>query len=136
MKMDNEVARITYLPESRLFAWLENYYSDEVEYRVNGNPHEETVANIIADMESDQLEPLDHDWNGLEDSDLTAMWADLGYPLPSEADELAHECYGTTPSDMVRESLKEYARMYDVEPVAERVLKALREAWNEEQQNV
>ena len=136
MLIDNEVARITYLPESRLFAWLEAYYTDEVEFRVNGNPHEETVANIMADMEADQLSPLDHDWNGLEDSDLTALWSDLGYPLPSEVDELAHECYGITPSDLVREALKEYANLFDVEPVAERVLKAMRAEYDEEQQNV
>ena len=136
MLINNEQARINYLPESRLFAWLETYYTDEVEFRVNGNPHEETVANILADMENDQLDPLDHDWNGLEDSDLTALWSDLAYPLPSEVDELANDCYGVTPSDIAREALKEYARMFDIEPVAQRVLDRLREEWNGEQQNV
>ena len=136
MYINNEAARITYLPESRLFAWLETYYTDEVEFRVNGNPHEETAANIVADMENDQLSPLDHDWNGLEDSNLTELWADLAYPLPSEVDELANDCYGVTPSDIVREALKEYANMYDVEAVAERVLEQLRANYDEEQQNV
>ena len=136
MLIDNEVARINYLPESRLFAWLENYYTDEVEFRVNGNPHDTTVTEVMADMENDQLNPLDHDWNGLEDSDLTALWADLGYPLPTDADELAHGCYGVTPSDIAREALKEYANLFDVEPVAERVLKAMRAEYDEEQQNV
>lgn len=135
MFTSTEEARIAALPESRLFAWLDAYYTDEVEFRVNGNPHEETVANILADMESDQIDPLEHDWNGLEDSDLTALWADLGYPLPSDADELAHECYGVTPSDIAREALKEYANLFDVEPVAERVLKAMRADYDEEQQN-
>ena len=136
MLINNEQARITYLPESRLFAWLEDYYTDEIEWRVNGNPHEETVANIVAALEADQIDPLDHDWNGLEDSNLTALWSDLGFPLPTDADELAHGCYGITPSDIVREALKEYARMYDVEAVAERVIDRLREEWNGEQQNV
>ena len=133
MRITNEHDRITYLPDSRLFAWLEDYYSDEVEWRVNGNPHEETVANILADMEGDQIDPLDHDWNGLEDDQLSALWSDLGYPLPSNADELAQSYRGVTPSDLVREALKEYANLFDVEPVAERVLEAMRAEYDKEQ---
>lgn len=81
-------------------------------------------------MESDQVDPLNHDWNGLEDNDL---WADLAYPLPHDADELAHEAYGTSPSDIARQALREYANMFDVEPVAERVLEALRAEYDKEE---
>lgn len=136
MLIDNEVARITYLPQSRLFAWLESVYTLELEWRVNGNPYEITVSELLEELESDGLNPLEHDWNGPEDSDLTALWADLGFPLPSEVDELAYEIYGATPSDIAREALSEYARMFDVEPVAERVLKDLREEWDKDQRNV
>ena len=136
MLITNEHDRITYLPQSRLFAWLEDYYTDEVEWRVNGNPHDTTVTEIMADMERDQLDPLDHDWNGLEDSDLNALWSDLGFPLPTDADEMANSCYGITPSDLVREALKEYANLFDVEPVAERVLEAMRAEYDKEQQIV
>lgn len=132
MLINNEEARITYLPESRLFAHLESVYTDEIEFRVNGNPHDLTPAELVAELESDQYNPLDHDWNGLEDSDLTTIWADLAYPLPAEADELAHEAYGITPSDIAREALREYANMYDIEATAERVLERLRAEYDEE----
>lgn len=132
MLINNEEARINYLPESRLYAWLDQFYEDELEFRVNGDPHKVTVADLAAELESDQVDPLDHDWNGLEDSQLTHLWADLAYPLPHDADELAHEAYGTTPSDIARESLREYAGMFNIEPVAERVLKALRAEYDEE----
>lgn len=122
----NEIARIMYLPDSSLFAWLDQFYTDELEFRVNGNPHEVTAADLIAELESDQIDPLEHDWNGLNDDQLTPLWSDLGYPLPEDADEMAHSWYGVTPSDIAREALKEYAQMFDTEPVAERVLKALR----------
>lgn len=135
MRINNEEARINYLPESSLFAWLDQFYTDELEFRVNGNPHEVTVADLAAELESDHVDPLEHDWNGLEDSQLTHLWADLAYPLPSEVDELAHEAYGISPSDIAREALREYANMFDVEPVAERVLKTLRADWDKEQQN-
>lgn len=131
-KTVNEVARITYLPDSRLYAWLDQFYADEIEWRVNGSPHEETAANIVAALEADQIDPLEHDWNGLEDSDLTALWSDLGFPLPTDADEMAHSCYGVTPSDMARAALAEYARMYDVEAAAAAALTRLRAVWDEE----
>ena len=136
MRITTEEARIMYLPESSLFAWLDQFYTDELEFRVNGNPHEVTVADLAAELESDQVDPLEHDWNGLEDSQLTHLWADLAYPLPHDADELAHEAYGTTPSDIAREALREYVNMFDVEPVAERVLKALRAEYDRENGNV
>ena len=131
MLINNEVARITYLPESHLFAYLETTYSDELEWRANGNPHDLTPAELVAELESDQYDPLNHDWNGIEDSELTPMWADLAYPLPSDAGELS-EAYGTTPSDIAREALREYANMYDVGELAERVLKRLRDEYDEE----
>lgn len=122
----NEIARITYLPDSQLFAYLEETYTSELEWRANGNPHELTAAELAAELEGDQFEPLEPDWNGLNDDQLTALWSDLGYPLPEDADEMSHSCYGITPSDIAREALKEYANLFDIEPVAERVLKALR----------
>lgn len=131
MYMSKEEARIHYLPDSHLFTWLGQFYEDELEFRVNGNPYETTAAELIAELESDQTDPLEHDWHGPEDSDLTPMWADLGYPLPSDAGELA-EAYGTSPSDIAREALREYAGMFDIEPVAERVLDRLRAEYDEE----
>lgn len=125
-KKMNEHARITYLPDSHLFAYLEDAYENELDWRVNGNPHHETAADLVAALEADQFDPLEHDWHGPEDSQLTAMWADLGYPLPSDADEMAHEVYGITPSDMARAALREYAAMYDLEATAAALLERLR----------
>lgn len=136
MRITTEEARIMYLPESSLFAWLDQFYTDELEFRVNGNPHEVTVADLAAELESDQVDPLEHDWNGLNDDQITPMWAELAYPLPHDADELAHSCYGITPSDIARASLREYVNMFDIEPVAERVLKALRAEYDKENGNV
>lgn len=130
MHIDTEAARLAYLPDSQLFAWLDQFYTDELEFRVNGNPHEVTPAELVAELESDQIDPLGHDWHGPEDDQLSPMWADLGYPLPEEADELAHAVYGITPSDIVREALREYANLFAIEPVAERVIEALREEYD------
>lgn len=130
MRIDSETARIMYLPESRLYAHLESTYTSELEWRANGNPHELAASELAAELQSDQYDPLDHDWNGLEDSDLSPLWADLGYPLPSDADEVAYEVYGITPSDIVREALREYAAMYDVEALAAAVLDRLRAAYD------
>lgn len=126
MHIDSETARLRYLPDSSLFAWLAEFYEDELEFRVNGSPHEVTAADLAAELESDQVEPLQHDWNGLNDDQLTALWADLAYPLPHDADELAHSCYGITPSDIARAALAEYAAMYDTEAAAAEVLQRLR----------
>lgn len=136
MLINNEIDRINYLPESRLFAHLDSTYTNEIEWRANGNPHELKAPDMAAELENDQYDPLDHDWNGLEDSDLTHLWADLSYPLPEDADEMAHEAYGTSPSDMVRQALREYANMFDVEQVAERVLDRLRAEYDRENGNV
>ena len=133
MLINNEIARINYLPESRLFAWLDQFYVDEIEWRANGDPHELTAAELVAELESDQVDPLEHDWNGLNDDQLTALWSDLAYPLPEDADEMADSCYGITPSDIARAALKEYANMFDVEPVAERVIEALRAEYDKEE---
>lgn len=135
MSITNEVARINYLPESRLFSWLDATYTDEIEWRVNGNPHEETAAAIVAGLESDHYDPLEIDHNGLNDDQLAPLWADLGYPLPEDADEVAYEVYGITPSDIAREALREYANLFDVEQVAERVLASLRAEYDKEQSN-
>lgn len=129
----NEIARITYLPQSHLFAYLEDAYANEIDWRVNGSPYEETAADLVADLESDQFDPLEPDWNGVDDHQLTAMWSDLGYPLPTDANEMAHEVYGITPSDMARAALREYANMYDVAALAAEVLKRLRAEWDENQ---
>lgn len=136
MRIDTETARINYLPDSRLFAWLEDTYADEIEWRVNGNPHEETAADIVAGLEGDNYDPLEVDHNGLNDDQLTPLWADLAYPLPTDADEMAHSCYGITPSDIARQALREYANMFDVETVAAAVLERLRAEYDRENGNV
>lgn len=136
MRITNEHDRITYLPQSRLFAHLENTYTDEIEWRANGNPHDLTAAGLVAELESDQVDPLEVDHNGLDDSDLTPLWADLAYPLPTEADEMSHPFSGNTPSDIAREALREYVHMFDIEELAERVLKQLRAEYDKENGNV
>ena len=135
MRITSEIDRINYLPDSILFAWLEEGYSTELEYRVNGNPHDVTAEDLVSELENDNYDPFESDYRGVEDSDLTALWADLAYPLPTDADELAIGCYGTTPSDIAREALREYAIMFDVESVAERVLDRLRAEWDEDNNN-
>lgn len=125
-RIDTETARLTYLPDSHLFAYLTDAYENEIDWRVNGNPHHETAAAIVADLEGDQFDPLEHDWHGPEDSQLTPMWADLGYPLPADADEMAHAVYGITASDMARAALREYANLFDIEATAAALLERLR----------
>lgn len=135
MRFANEIDRINYLPYSILFAWLEEGYPTELEYRVNGNPHDVTVEDLVSELENDNYDPFEPGYRGIEDSDLTALWADLAYPLPDDADELANGCYGITPSDIARGALREYAIMFDVESVAERVLDRLRAEWDEDNNN-
>lgn len=129
-KKMNEHARISYLPDSHLFAWLEDIYANEMDWRTNGSPYEVTAADIVADLESDQFDPLEPDWNGIDDDQVTPLWADLGYPLPTDADELAHSCYGITPSDIARAALREYAGMFDVEATAAALLQRLRDEYD------
>lgn len=135
MRIDTETARIMYLPESRLFSFLESTYTDTLEWYANGNPHDLTPAGIVADIEADNIDPLDIDQGHLEDHQLTPLWSDLGYPLPSDADEMSHPFAWNTPSDIAREALREYAGMYDVEELAERVLERLRAEYDKEQSN-
>lgn len=135
MNIDSETARIAYLPQSHLFAYLEDAYENEIDWRVNGSPHEETAANLVAALEADQFDPLEPDWSGPEDSQLTPMWADLGFPLPADADELAHEAYGITASDMARQALREYANLFDIEATAEALLKRLRAEYDRQNSN-
>ena len=132
MHITSETDRINYLPQSQLFAFLESTYSDTVSWYANGNPHKETAAALVAALESDNVDPLDIDQGHLEDNQLTPLWADLAYPLPHDADEMAHPFNWNTPSDIARQALREYANLFDVEQVAERVLERLRAEYDEE----
>lgn len=135
MHIDSETARIMYLPESRLFSFLESTYTDTVEWYANGNPHDLTAAGIVADIEADNIDPLDIDQGHLEDYQITPLWADLAYPLPEDADEMSHPFHWNTPSDIARAALREYTHMYDLEELAERVLARLRAEYDKEQSN-
>ena len=135
MLITNEADRITYLPQSRLFAHLESVYTDTLEWYANGNPHDLTAAGLVADIEADNINPLDIDQGHLEDHQLTPLWADLAYPLPHDADEMSHPFHWNTPSDIAREALREYAHMYDLEALAETVLERLRIEYDKEQSN-
>lgn len=135
MLITNETDRITYLPQSQLFAWLESVYTDTLEWYANGNPHELTPAGLVAALESDNVDPLDMDQGHLEDHQVTPMWSELAYPLPHDADEMAHPFNWNTPSDIARESLRAYVDMFDIEALAERVLERLRATYDRENGN-
>ena len=136
MLITNETDRNTYLPQSRLFSFLERTYTDTIEWWASGNPHDLTPAGIVATLKADNVEPLNHDWDGVEDAQLTPLWADLAYPLPADADEMAHPLSWNTPSDIARAALAEYANQFDLEGLAERVLTRLRAEYDKENGNV
>lgn len=136
MLITNEADRITYLPQSRLFAHLESVYTDTLEWYANGNPHDLTAAGLVADIEADNIDPLDIDQGHLEDHQLTALWSDLAYPLPHDADEMSHPFHWNTPSDIARAALREYTHMHDLEALAERVLERLRAEYDKDNGNV
>lgn len=120
----NETARIQYLPESMLFSLLESAYTNEIEWIVNGDPHDETPESVARSLEETyQFDPLED----TDPDDIARLWSDLDYPLPSDADDMIS--YGLDANDIARAALREYAHMYDIEATAETVLTRLRAEW-------
>lgn len=128
----NEPERINYFPNSDLHDYLEETYQEELEFHAEPTdwsvPEEPllTPAELIQSLEEGYgFDPLED----MEGDDIARLWADMGYPLPHNAEDLI--AYGRDANDIALEALREYVGLYDLHAHAERVLdaeKARREA--------
>ena len=121
----NEHERIKRFPQSELHAYLEETYEEELSFHAEPTdwsvPEEPllTPAELIQSLEEGYgFDPLED----MEGDDTARLWADMGYPLPHNADDIL--AYGGDANAVALEALREYVGLYDLHAHAERVLEA------------
>ena len=127
MLINNETDRITYFPQSVLHAYMKEAY--EIELSFHAEPIDWidpepllTPAELVHSLEDGYgFDPLED----IVGDDIARLWADLGFPLPADADDLIG--YGNDANDIALSALREYVGLYDLHEHAEQVLKAEKE---------
>lgn len=123
----NEHDRINYFPNSDLHDYLETAYESELSFHAEPTDWMDpepllTPAELIRSLEEGYgYDPLED----IEGDDIARLWADMGYPLPADAEDIAG--YGRDANDIALEALREYIGLYDLHAHAEKVLKEEKE---------